>query len=119
MTFVKTTSSHLDDRRLDSVASALVREFHWVLYFFGVVLIATAIKLAFQKDRKVDPSRNPVLRFFRKILPFTDEISEGGFFVRREGRLYATPLLAVLIAIETADVVFAVDSIPAVFALLP
>jgi tellurite resistance protein TerC len=93
----------------------LIRRFHWVIYLFGLFLLYTGVRLLFQRGAKVDPEKNPVLRAFRRIIPVTDD-AHGRFFVRRE-RLYATPLLLVLVVIETTDLIFAVDSIPAVLAI--
>jgi tellurite resistance protein TerC len=94
----------------------LIRRFHWVIYVFGSFLVYTGVRLLFQRGAKVDPDRNPILRVFRRILPVTEENPHGMFFVRRE-RLYATQLLLVLLVIETTDLIFAVDSIPAVLAI--
>ena len=94
----------------------LIRRFHWVIYIFGLFLIYTGIRLLFQRGTRVDPDKNPVLRTFRRIFPVTDDNPQAKFFVRRE-RLYATPLLLVLLLIETTDLIFAVDSIPAVLAI--
>lgn len=93
----------------------LIRRFHWIIYVFGVFLIYTGVRLLFQRGAKLDPERNPAVRMFRRIIPVTDDAS-GRFFVRRE-RLYATSLLLVLLVIETTDLIFAVDSIPAVLAI--
>ena len=94
----------------------LIRRFHWVIYVFGLFLIYTGVRLLFQRGVKVDPEKNPVLRAFRRIFPVAEDNPEGRFFVRRE-RLYATPLLLVLLLIETTDLIFALDSIPAVLAI--
>jgi tellurite resistance protein TerC len=94
----------------------LIRHFHWIIYAFGLLLIYSGLRLMFQRGEQVDPSKNPVLRLFRKLMPVTPEYVDGKFFVRRE-QLCATPLLLVLLVIETTDVVFAVDSIPAVLAI--
>jgi tellurite resistance protein TerC len=93
----------------------LIRRFHWVIYLFGLFLIYTGLRLLFQRGAKVHPDKNPVLRVFRRIIPVTDDAS-GKFFVRRD-RLHATPLLLVLLFIETTDLIFAIDSIPAVLAI--
>jgi tellurite resistance protein TerC len=93
----------------------LIRKFHWVIYLFGLFLVYTGVRLLFQRGAKVDPEKNPVLRVFRRIIPVTDD-TNGRLFVRRE-RLYATPLLLVLLVIETTDLIFAIDSIPAVLAI--
>ncbi len=93
----------------------LIRRFHWIIYVFGVFLIYTGVRLLFQRGAKLDPERNPAVRMFRRIIPVADDAS-GRFFVRRE-RLYGTSLLLVLLVIETTDLIFAVDSIPAVLAI--
>jgi tellurite resistance protein TerC len=93
----------------------LIRRFHWVIYVFGLFLVYTGIRLLLQRGTKVEPEKNPVLRAFRRIIPVTDDVS-GRFFVRRD-RLYATPLLLVLLVVETTDLIFAIDSIPAVLAI--
>jgi len=86
-----------------------------VIYLFGLFLIYTGLRLLFQRAAKIHPDKNPVLRMFRRIIPVTDDAT-GKFFVRRD-RLYATPLLLVLLFIETTDLIFAIDSIPAVLAI--
>jgi tellurite resistance protein TerC len=96
---------------------ALLTRFHWVIYIFGAFLVYTGVKLAFSSgDDQVHPENNPVLRWTRKVLPVTPDYVDGKFIVRDQG-LYATPLLLVLIVVETTDLVFAVDSIPAVLAI--
>jgi len=94
----------------------LIRRFEWITYVFGVLLIYSGIKLLRQGDEEIDPGRNPVLRMFRKLIPVTEEYEGGRFWVRRD-RTYATPLLVVLLMVETTDVLFAVDSIPAILAI--
>jgi tellurite resistance protein TerC len=94
----------------------LIRRFHWLIYAFGLLLVYSGGRLLFQRGAQVDPEKNPMLRFFRRLMPVTADYVDGKFFVRRE-RLYATPLLLVLLVIETTDVLFAVDSIPAVLAI--
>jgi tellurite resistance protein TerC len=94
----------------------LIRRFHWVIYLFGLLLVYSGVRLLFQRGVQVDPEKNPVLRIFRRLTPVTDDYVGGKFFVPRE-RLYATPLLLVLLVVETTDVIFAVDSIPAVLAI--
>jgi tellurite resistance protein TerC len=96
---------------------ALVTRFHWVFYILGAFLIFTGIKLAFEKDKEIHPEKNPVLRLFRRFFPVTKELEGDKFFVKRAGRLYATPLLVVLLVVETTDVIFAVDSVPAILAI--
>ncbi|MFH1023562.1 MAG: TerC family protein [Planctomycetota bacterium] len=100
-----------------AAGAALIVRFHWILYVFGLFLVVTGVKMAFQKDKEVHPDRNPMLRLLRKFLPVTGDFEGGRFFERREGRTWATPLLVVLVAVETTDVVFAVDSIPAIFGI--
>jgi tellurite resistance protein TerC len=97
------------------VGAAVINRFHWILYILGAFLIYAAYKMVFQKDKDLDPSRNPVLRLFRRLFRVADEDTGPYFTVRRDGKLWATPLLAVLIVVETVDVTFAVDSIPAIF----
>lgn len=97
---------------------ALVTRFHWILYAFGTFLVYSGFKLLSQgEDKEVDPSRNPVLRLSRKFLPITDHYEGKKFIVRREGKLLATPLFMVLLVVETTDILFATDSIPAILAI--
>lgn len=96
---------------------ALISAFHWVLYIFGAFLILTSIRMALQKDRRIDPGRNPVLRLFRRLMPVTDDYEDDKFFIKRAGRTIATPLFVVLLVIETTDVIFATDSVPAVLGI--
>lgn len=96
---------------------ALIERFHIMIYIFGGFLIFTGIKLAVEGEKKIDPEKNIVLRVFRKIFPTTKEYREGNFFVKQNNKWYATPMLVVLIVVETSDLVFAVDSIPAILAI--
>ena len=96
---------------------ALIQQFHWIIYIFGAILIVSGVKLALDKDKEVHPEKNPVLRMFRAIVPVAPGYVGSQLTARINGRLVATPLLVVLIAIETADLVFAVDSVPAVLAI--
>jgi tellurite resistance protein TerC len=98
----------------------LIERFHWVLYLFGALLIYSGVRLGFAGEHQVDPAKNPAVRALRRLLPVTDDFQGGRFFVRGwKGKpgLYATPLLIVLAVIETTDLLFAVDSIPAVLAV--
>ncbi len=95
---------------------ALIEHFHWVLYLFGGVLIFSGIKM-FRKDEDIHPEQNPVLRVLRRILPVTSDFEGTHFVVRRDGRLWVTPLLVILVFIEWTDLVFALDSIPAILAV--
>jgi tellurite resistance protein TerC len=99
------------------LGAALVARFHWILYLLGAFLVFTAIKLALQKEAGVHPERNPVLNLARKVFPVTQNYESGRFFIRKEGRKYITPLFLVLLMIETTDIAFATDSIPAIFAI--
>jgi len=99
------------------VGAALISAFHWILYLLGIFLIYTAIKLAVQKEMHVEPEHNPVLRFIRKRFPVTERYEGNRFFVKRNKQWYITPLLLVLVVIETSDIAFATDSIPAIFAI--
>jgi tellurite resistance protein TerC len=95
----------------------LIHRFEWVVYIFGGILIFSGFKMAVQKEKQIHPERNPVLNLFRRLLPVTGHYEGGKFFLQREGRLWATPLMVVLLVVETSDLIFAVDSIPAVLAI--
>jgi tellurite resistance protein TerC len=95
--------------------AALIQRFHWVMYGLGAFLVYTAIKILVQKDEEMDPSKNIVLRLFRRVVPTSLTGDGARFLTRVDGRLVATPLLAVLVVVDAADVMFAVDSIPAIF----
>ncbi len=96
---------------------ALLNAFHWLLYVFGAVLLVTAVRMLLTGESKVEPERHWLLLAVRRVLPVTPKYGGESFFVRRSGTLHATPLLLALIAVETADIVFAVDSVPAVLAI--
>ena len=95
----------------------LLNRFEWIIYLFGAILIYSGFKLLLQRDQKIEPEKNIVLRAFRKLFPVTKTYEDDKFFVLRDGIRYATPLAIVLIVIETTDLLFAVDSIPAVLAV--
>ena len=95
----------------------LLERFHWLIYVFGGVLIVSGVKLWQEKEKKIEPEKNPLVRLFRRLMPVTPEYHDGKFFVRQAGKLAATPLFVVLLVVETTDIVFAVDSIPAVLAI--
>lgn len=97
--------------------AAAIRRFHWIIYVFGALLIASAIKMLFTSEEQLDPDRSFLVRFARKLFPVTKEYHEQHFFVRSGGRLAATPLFLALVMVESTDVMFAVDSIPAAFAV--
>jgi len=96
---------------------ALINRFHWVIYILGLFLLYTGFKMAFQSGRDVDVEKNPMLNLVQKIFPVTNRYRGDHFFVREGGKLFATPLFIVLVVIETTDVMFAVDSIPAILAI--
>ena len=98
-------------------ATALLQNFSWVIYIFAAILIYGGIKMIVDDKEQVDPSNNPLLKLFRRFVPVTPEFHGQKFFVKIDGRRFATPLAVVLIAIETTDLIFAVDSIPAVVAI--
>jgi tellurite resistance protein TerC len=94
----------------------LIQRFHWIVYVFGAFLVYSGIQLFRQGEAEIHPERNPVLRLFRRSVPVTKDYAGDKFFVRRTG-LFATPLLVVLVVVETTDLLFAVDSIPAILAI--
>lgn len=96
---------------------ALIQKFHWIIYIFGVFLIITGIRMVTSNDDEIHPDKNPVLRLFRRFMPVTDHYDRDNFFVRKDNRWYATPLFIVLLMVETTDVIFAVDSIPAILGI--
>ncbi|HET9305855.1 MAG TPA: TerC family protein [Candidatus Sulfotelmatobacter sp.] len=98
----------------------LIHRFHWLLYIFGALLVYSGIRVCIMGEHQIDPAANPVVKAFRSWMPVTNEFHGGRFFIRNpqdKARLYATPLLIVLLVIETTDVLFAVDSIPAILAI--
>lgn len=100
-----------------AVGATLLHYFHWIIYVFGAFLIFTGVQMLRAGDEQTDPENNPVIRLVRRLLPVTDDYEEQRFFVRRQGKLFATPLLVVLLSVESTDLMFAVDSIPAIFAV--
>lgn len=96
---------------------ALINKFHWIIYIFGAFLIFTGIKMIFHNDKKIEPDKNPLVRIFKKLFPVTEAMHEGKFFVKLNDRIFATPLFVVLLIIEFTDLIFAVDSIPAILAI--
>jgi tellurite resistance protein TerC len=103
---------------LIGIGVALIAKFHWILYIFGAFLVFTGIKMAIQKETvEVHPERNVVVRFFKKFMPVTPGYHGSRFFLKLDGRRYATLLFIVLIVVETTDLLFALDSIPAIFAI--
>jgi tellurite resistance protein TerC len=96
---------------------ALIQKFHFTIYLFGGLLIYTGYKMFSHNNTKIDPEKNPVIRFFKKFMPVTPTLEGEKFFVKINGKRFATPLFLVLILIETSDLIFAVDSIPAILAI--
>lgn len=100
------------------IGAALISRFHWVLYVFGLFLVITGIRMAFQKEEKeIHPEKNVIVKFFRKFFLVTAGYHEEKFFIKTSGKYYATLLMIVLITVETTDLLFAIDSIPAIFAI--
>jgi tellurite resistance protein TerC len=99
------------------IGSTLLKEFHWIIYVFGAFLIFTGIRMAIQRHEEIHPDQNPVVRLLRRVMPVTENYEGEQFFVRRMGKLVATPLFLVLLIVESTDLIFAVDSIPAIFAV--
>ena len=100
------------------LGALLLARFEWIIYVFGGILILTGLRMLRQKDERIEPEKNPVVRLARRVLPFADSYDGTRFFCRTGvGRLLATPLLLVLIVVEWSDLVFAIDSIPAIFAI--
>lgn len=96
---------------------ALISKFHWIIYLFGVFLLFTGAKMLFHDDKEVEPDKNPLVRLFKRFFPVTDSMSGGRFFVKINAKRFATPLFIVLLIVEFTDLIFAVDSIPAILAV--
>lgn len=96
---------------------ALIHRFHWIIYVFGVFLIFTAIKMVINHGQEINPDKNPVLKLFKRFIPIQSTSESGKFFVRENGKWAATPLFVTLIVVEITDLIFAVDSIPAILAI--
>ncbi len=95
----------------------LIKQFHWIIYIFGALLIYSGIKLIFEQAKEIHPERNPVIKIFRRFFPVTKDYVGGKFFVRQNSKIFATPLFIVLLVVETTDLIFAVDSIPAILSI--
>jgi tellurite resistance protein TerC len=101
-----------------AIGASLIHQFHWIIYIFGAFLIFTGLRMAFQShDEQIEPENNPLVKMLRRVMPVTDNYEGHNFFVRRAGKLMATPLFVVLLVVESTDLIFAVDSIPAIFAV--
>ncbi len=96
---------------------ALIKQLHWIIYIFGAFLVYTGVKMVTGHGKEIHPERNPVLKLFRRFMPVTADYVEDRFFVKQDGLRHATPLFIVLLVVETTDVIFAVDSIPAILAI--
>jgi tellurite resistance protein TerC len=99
------------------LGAVLITKFAWIIYVFGAFLIVTGIKMIVKRAEEIHPERNPIVRWFKKLMPVTSDYREDRFFVRERGVLMATSLLVVLLLVEFSDLIFAVDSIPAIFAV--
>jgi tellurite resistance protein TerC len=99
------------------LGGAFLQRFHWAIYVFGGILLITGIKLLVQREQEVHPERNPIVLAFQRVFPVTHEFAGDHFTLVRDGRRYGTPLLLALVAVEVSDIIFAVDSIPAIFAV--
>ncbi len=99
------------------LGAALIERFTWIIYVFGAFLILTGIKMIVKRDEEIHPERNPLVRWFKKLMPVTNDYRGDKFFVRENGIRMATPLFVVLLLVEFSDLIFAVDSIPAIFAV--
>jgi tellurite resistance protein TerC len=95
----------------------LIHRFHWLIYIFGGFLVYTGIRMLISGDLKIDPEKNPLVKLARKVMPITSSFEGDKFFVKQQGKTWATPLFLVVILIETTDLIFAVDSIPAILAI--
>jgi len=96
---------------------ALLARFHWLIYLFGGFLVVTGFKMALEGEKKIEPEKNPVVRLFRRLFPVTENFQDDKFHVKINGRIYFTPLFIVLLVVEMSDLIFAVDSIPAILAI--
>ncbi len=96
---------------------ALIQKFHWVIYIFGTFLIFTGIRMSVRTEKEVHPEKNPLIRLFRSFMSVTKDYHEDKFFIKKKGKYMATPLVVVLLVVETTDVMFALDSIPAILAI--
>ncbi|MBX3297215.1 MAG: TerC family protein [Acidobacteria bacterium] len=98
-------------------AGSWLMQFHWIIYIFGGFLILTGVKMMFGPEKEIDPEKNLVIKLFKRVMPVTSKLHGKHFFVREHGRLAATPLFIALLFLEMTDIIFAVDSVPAIFAI--
>jgi len=99
------------------VGTVLIQRFEWIIYVFGALLLYSAYRMLFSKDEEIHPDQNPVIKLVRRFFPVTSDFHEDNFFIKQKGITYATPLFIALMVVETTDILFAVDSIPAIFAI--
>ncbi|MCS6873269.1 MAG: TerC family protein [Pyrinomonadaceae bacterium] len=104
-------------RALFISAGAWLMQFKIVVYFFGVLLIFTGIKMILSLEKEIEPEKNPVIKLFRRFVPVTSRLEGQNFFIRKDGKIFATPLFIALLFLELTDIIFAIDSVPAIFAL--
>lgn len=104
-------------RAIFIAAGSWLMQFHWVIYLFGAFLIITGIKMMFSPEKELEPEKNFLIRLFKRLMPVTHELRGQKFFVKEDGRTFATPLFIALLFLELTDIIFAVDSVPAIFAL--
>jgi tellurite resistance protein TerC len=104
-------------RAIFIAAGSWLMQFHWVIYLFGAFLIITGIKMMFAPEKEIDPEKNFLIRLFKNFIPVTPKLHGQNFFIRENGKFLATPLFIALLFLELTDVIFAVDSVPAIFAL--
>lgn len=97
-----------------AAGTALLAKFHWMIYVFGAFLVFTGVKMGTVKNEGIEPAKNPVVRFVRRWVPLTDYFDGQRFFTRQAAKFMATPMFLVLVAVETTDVIFAFDSVPAI-----
>ena len=102
---------------MDAEGQALLARFEWIIFVFGALLVITGVRMAMKQDEEFDGEQNPVVRLARRILPITDGYRDKHFFSFENGRRHATPLLLVLVLVEATDLIFAIDSIPAIFGI--
>ncbi len=99
------------------VGVALIQKLHWIIYVFGAFLVYIGIKLALEKDKEIHPEKNPVIKLYRRFFPVTEGFVGGNFFIKKSGKIIATPLFVCVLVVETSDIIFAVDSIPAILSI--
>jgi tellurite resistance protein TerC len=99
------------------LGTALIKQFHWAIYLFGAILVLSGIRMALQKETDIDPEANPLVKLFERFMPVTPRYHDGKFFITQNAKRYATPLFITLLMVESADIMFALDSIPAIFAI--